>query len=324
MTMQAIRFSETGGPEVLRLEDVARPKPGPGEILIRHTAIGVNFIDTYHRSGLYPVPLPSGLGLEAAGVVEAVGAGVDGFVAGDRAGYCTGPIGAYATMNVTPATRAVKIPAGVADTIAAAALLKGMTARYLAKVTFPLSPGAVCVIHAAAGGVGQILTQWACHLGATVIAVVGTPQKAALATRLGAHHVVLASDDVARRVREITQGEGADVVYDSVGRDTFAASLDCLRPLGMFVSYGNASGPAPDVSPAILAQKGSLFFTRPTLFHYTRTPALLQETADDLFAVIAGGQVSVAAPQAYALADAAQAHRDLEARRTTGSLVLTP
>lgn len=322
--MKAIRFSETGGPDVLRYEDVATPTPGPGEILIRHTAIGVNFIDTYHRTGLYPVPRPSGLGLEAAGVVEAVGAGVEGFVPGDRAGYCTGPIGAYAEFNVVPSARAVKLPATISDAIAAAALLKGMTARYLCRVTFPLTPGHTCVVHAAAGGVGQILVQWARRLGATVIAVVGSPAKAAIATRLGAHHTLLSGEDIAKRVRELTGGEGADVVYDSVGRDTFAASIDSLKPLGMFVSYGNASGPAPDVNPGMLAQKGSLFFTRPTLFHYTRTPELLQATADDLFAAIASGNVAIAEPTRYALADAAQAHRDLEGRRTTGSLVLQP
>lgn len=322
MTMQAIRFSQTGGPDVLRFETVAKPAPGPGEILIRHAAIGVNFIDTYHRTGLYPVPLPSGLGLEGAGVVEAIGAGVTRFAVGDRAGYCSGPIGAYAQFNVVSESRAVKLPATMADDIAAASLLKGMTARYLAKATFPLKPGHVCVVHAAAGGVGQILVQWAHHLGATVIAVAGTPAKAAIAQNLGADHTILASEDIAKRVREITGGEGADVVYDSVGQDTFMASMDSLKPLGMFVSYGNASGPAPAVSPAMLSQKGSLFFTRPTLFHYTRTPALLQETADDLFDVITRGIVTIAPPTRYALANAAQAHLDLEARKTTGSLVL--
>jgi NADPH2:quinone reductase len=324
MTIQAIRMSQTGGPDVLRLESVAKPVPGQGELLIRHTAIGVNFIDIYHRTGLYPMPLPSGLGLEAAGVVEAVGPGVEGFQPGDRAGYCTGPIGAYAHYNAVPAVRAVKIPATIADDIAAAILLKGMTARYLAKATFPLKPGHTCVVHAAAGGVGQILTQWAVHLGATVIAVVSSAEKARIAERLGAQHVIHAGGDLARQIRALTAGEGADVVYDSVGKDTFHASLDCLKPLGMFVSYGNASGPAPDISPGLLSQKGSLFFTRPTLMHYTRTPALLQETADDLFAVIASGAVKIAQPTRYGLADAAAAHADLESRRTTGSLILSP
>jgi NADPH2:quinone reductase len=322
--MQAIRLSQIGGPDVLRYETVAKPTPGQGELLIRHTAIGVNFIDTYHRSGLYPVPLPSGLGLEGAGLVEAIGPDVSGFSPGDRVGYCTGPIGAYAEYGVVPAARAVKVPLTIPEEIAAAALLKGMTARYLTKVTFPLKPGHTCLIHAAAGGVGQILTQWARHLGARVIAVVGAPAKAEIAAACGAHEVLLATDDLARQVRARTAGEGVDVVYDSVGKDTFHASLDALRPLGLFVSYGNASGPPPDVSPALLSQKGSLFFTRPTLFHYTRTPALLQETADDLFAVIGAGAVKIAPPTRYGLADAARAHADLEARRTTGSVVLVP
>ena len=323
--MKAIRIAETGGPDVIRVEDVARSRAGPGEILIRHAAIGVNFIDTYHRSGLYPIPLPSGLGLEAAGVVEEIGAGVERFKVGDHAGYCSGPIGAYAEIAVAPAARAIKLPAGVDASIAAAAMLKGMTARYLLKRTFPLAKGHVAVVHAAAGGVGQIAVQWGKHLGATIIAVVGSAEKGALVRGLGADHVIdSAREDIAKRVREITGGEGADVVYDSVGKDTFASTLDSLKPLGVFVSFGNASGAAPAFEPGILASKGSLFFTRPTLFTYTRTPELLQETADDLFGVIASGDVKIAPPTAYRLADAAQAHRDLEARKTTGSLVLTP
>ena len=322
--MKAIRIAETGAPDVIRVEDVARPRAGAGEIVIRHAAIGVNFIDTYHRTGLYPVPLPSGLGLEGAGVVEDVGAGVDRFKVGDRAGYCSGPLGAYGELHAVPAARAVKIPAGVDDTIAAASMLKGMTARYLLKRTFSLRAGDVAVVHAAAGGVGQIAVQWGKHLGATIIAVVGSAQKGALARSLGADHVIEAREDIAKRVREITGGEGAHVVYDSVGKDTFQSTLDSLRPLGTFVSFGNASGPVPAFEPGILAAKGSLFFTRPTLFTYTRTPELLQETADDLFDVIAKGIVKIAPPTPYRLGDAAQAHRDLEARRTTGSLVLTP
>ena len=323
--MKAIRIAETGGPDVMRLEEVARPRAGAGEILIRQTAIGVNFIDTYHRTGLYPIPLPSGLGLEGAGVVEEVGAGLARFKVGDRAGFCSGPLGAYAELHVVPASRAVKLPAALADSIAAASMLKGMTARYLLKQTFPLKAGDVAVVHAAAGGVGQIAVQWAKHLGATVIAVVGSAAKGALARGLGADHVIDTSrEDIARRVREITGGEGAHVSYDSVGRDTFQASLDCLRPLGMFVSFGNASGAIPAFEPGILAAKGSLFFTRPTLATYTRTPELLQETADDLFDAIARGIVKIAPPTQYKLADAARAHRDLEARKTTGSLVLAP
>ncbi len=322
--MKAIRITETGGADVIRVEEVARPRAGAGEILIRHAAMGVNFIDTYHRTGLYPVPLPSGLGLEGAGIVEEVGPGVERFKVGDRAGYCSGPIGAYAEMHVAPAARAVKIPAGVDDAIAAAAMLKGMTARYLLKRTFPLQAGDFAVVHAAAGGVGQIAVQWGKHLGATIIAVVGSAEKGVLARGLGADHVVQSSDDIAKRVREITGGEGAHVVYDSVGKDTFQSTLDSLRPLGMFVSFGNSSGAAPAFEPGVLAAKGSLFFTRPTLFTYTRTPELLQETADDLFDVIAKGIVKIAPPTPYKLADAAQAHRDLEARKTTGSLVLVP
>jgi len=323
--MKAIRIHQTGGPEAMAREEVETPQPGPGQVLIRHAAIGVNFIDTYHRTGLYPVSLPSGLGMEAAGVVEAVGDGVTRFKAGDRAGYCTGPIGAYAEAHVVAADRAVALPGFISDDIAAAAMLKGMTARYLLRKTFPVNHDHTVVIHAAAGGVGQILVQWAKHLGATVIAVVGGAEKGALALSLGADHVIdSTSEDIAKRVRAITGGEGADVVYDSVGKTTFEASLNSLKPLGMFVSFGNASGPAPDVSPGVLSAKGSLFFTRPGLFHYTRTAAMLQETADETFAVIGNGNVKVAAPARYALADAVQAHRDLEARRTTGSLVLIP
>jgi NADPH:quinone reductase len=323
--MKAIRISGTGGPDVIRVEEVAAPVAGPGEIVIRQRAIGVNFIDTYHRTGLYPIPLPSGLGLEGAGEVVAVGEGVTRFRVGDRAGFCSGPIGAYAELHAVPESRAIRIPDGVSDDIAAAAMLKGMTARYLLKRTYPLKAGEFAVIHAAAGGVGQIAVQWARHLGAVVIAVVGSAAKGEIAASLGANHVIDSSrEDIAKRVREITGGEGAHVSYDSVGKDTFNVSLDCLRPLGMFVSFGNASGPAPAFEPGLLSQKGSLFFTRPTLMTYTRTPELLQETADDLFDVIAKGIVKIAPPTRYALGDAAQAHRDLEARKTTGSLVLVP
>jgi NADPH2:quinone reductase len=323
--MQAIRFSETGGPDVLRVVDVEPPAPGPGQILVRHAAMGVNFIDTYHRSGLYPVALPSGLGLEGAGVVEAVGPGVTRFRVGERAAYCTGPIGAYAEAHVVSADRAVRVPDPMPDDLAAAALLKGLTACYLLKNTFPVKPGHVAVIHAAAGGVGQIAVQWAKHLGATVIAVVGDAAKADIAKTLGADHVIMSrTDDIAAKVRGLTNGEGADVVYDSVGKDTFEASLKSLKPLGMFVSFGNASGPAPPVDPQALSLNGSLFFTRPTLFHYTRTTALLQEAADALFEVVDAGAVTIAAPARYRLADAAKAHRDLEGRRTTGSVILAP
>lgn len=323
--MKAIRFEKTGGPEVLKFVDVDDPKAGPGQIVMRVAATGVNFIETYHRTGLYPLPLPNGLGSEAAGVVEAIGEGVTRFKVGDRIGTCSGALGAYAEKMLVRADQAVALPSSVSDEIAAASLLKGMTARYLLRKTFPVEPHHVAVVHAAAGGVGQIAVQWAKHLRATVIAVVGSDAKAELARSLGADHTIVSTrEDIAQRVRELTKGEGADVVYDSVGKDTFDASLKSLKPLGMFVSFGNASGAAPPFSPQLLAANGSLFFTRPTLNTYVRTPALLQETADDLFDVMAKGAVKIAKPTRYKLGDAAEAHRDLESRKTTGSLVLIP
>jgi NADPH2:quinone reductase len=323
--MRAIRIAQNGGLDVIALADIATPEPGPNEVRVRHHAIGVNFIDTYHRSGLYKIALPSGLGLEAAGVVDAVGASVTRFKRGDRIAYCSGPIGAYAEAHVVNEARAVKLPDEISFDIAAASLLKGMTARYLLRKTFRVERGHVVVIHAAAGGVGQIATQWAKHLGAVVIAAVGSDAKAGIARELGADHVIVtAREDIAKRVREITSGEGAHVVYDGVGKDTWDASLDSLRMLGMMVSYGNASGAVPPISPLTLSQKGSLYLTRPTLFHYTATSAQLDETAADLFDMIGKGAVKIAPPTRYALGDAAQAHRDLEARKTTGSLVLTP
>jgi NADPH2:quinone reductase len=322
--MKAIRIESNGGADVLALMDVPEQPPGPGQIRVRHHAIGVNFIDIYHRTGLYKNPLPSGLGLEAAGVVDAVGADVTRFKAGDRVAYSAGPIGAYAQAHVVQQTQAVKLPDAIGFDIAAASLLKGMTARFLLRKTFRVERGHDVVIHAAAGGVGQIATQWANHLGARVIAVVGSDAKAELARSLGAEHTIIQGrEDIAARVKEIT-GAGAHVVYDSVGKDTFVASLDSVRPLGMLVSFGNASGPPPDINPLELSRRGSLYLTRPTLFHYTATPEQLDETAADLFAVIASGAVKIAAPTRYALADAAQAHRDLEGRKTTGSLVLVP
>ena len=322
--MKAIRLEHNGGPEVLALADLPTPEPGAGEVRVRHHAIGVNFIDTYQRSGLYKIGLPSGLGLEAAGVVEAVGAGVTRFRQGDRVACARGPIGAYAESNVVNEAHAVKLPDAVSYDIAAASLLKGMTARFLLRKTFRVERGHDVVIHAAAGGVGQIAVQWAKHLGANVIAVVGNDAKAEIAKSLGADHTIItAREDISKRVREIT-GVGAHVVYDSVGKDTFEASLDSLRPLGMMVSFGNASGPAGAIAPSELQRRGSLFLTRPTLFHYTATVEQLDETAADLFDVLASGAVKIAAPTRYALADAAQAHSDLEARKTTGSLLLVP
>ncbi|MEZ5957710.1 MAG: quinone oxidoreductase [Hyphomonadaceae bacterium] len=322
--MKAIRLERNGGPEVLALTDLPAPEPGADEVRVKHHAIGVNFIDTYQRSGLYKIGLPSGLGLEAVGVVEAVGANVTRFKQGDRIAYASGPLGAYADANVVNEARAVKLPDAIPYDIAAASLLKGMTARFLLRKTFRVERGHDVVIHAAAGGVGQIAVQWAKHFGANVIAVVGSDAKAEIAKSLGADHTIItAREDIAERVREIT-GVGAHVVYDSVGKDTFMASFDSLRPLGMMVSFGNASGPPPDINPLLLSQKGSLFLTRPTLFNYIATVEQLDETAADLFDVVAKGAVKIAAPTRYALADAAQAHRDLEARKTTGSLVLVP
>ncbi len=323
--MKAIRIEETGGADVLRFADIDTPATGASEVRVRAEAIGVNFIDTYHRSGLYKIALPSGLGTEAAGIVDAVGADVRRFKAGDRVGYCTAPIGAYAEMHVVNEAVLVRLPKAVAFDIAAASMLKGMTARYLLRKTFRVEQGHVVVIHAAAGGVGQIATQWAKHLGAVVIATVGSDAKAEVARALGAEHVIVTSrENIAERVRTITDGEGAHVVYDGVGKDTWDASLDCLRRFGVMVSYGNASGAIPPFSPLVLSQKGSLYLTRPTLFHYTANPADLDETAADLFDVLARGGVKIAAPTRYKLADAAQAHRDLESRKTTGSLVLIP
>lgn len=324
-SMKAIRIHETGGPEQMRLEEVPLPAPGLGEVRVKHEAIGVNFIDVYRRSGLYPLSLPSGLGEEAAGVVDAVGEGVTRFKAGDRIAYCSGPSASYAEYNIVDANKAVLLDARIPFEIAASAMLKGLTAYYLLRKTFRVEPGHIVLMHAAAGGVGQIATQWAKHLGATVVGVVGSDEKANLASALGADHVIVSSrEDMAKRAREISGGEGVDVVYDSVGKDTFEASLDSLKPLGLMVSFGNASGPVPPISPLVLMQKGSLFLTRPTLGTYVRTTALLDEAARELFAVIASGAVKIAAPTRYALADAAQAHSDLEARRTTGSLILTP
>ncbi len=322
--MKAIRIEANGGPDVIALTDIAEREPGLGEVLVRNHAIGVNFIDVYHRTGLYKSALPNGLGLEAAGIVEAIGDGVTRFSVGDRIVYANGPIGAYAEAHVVKQTQAVKLPDAIPFDIAAASLLKGMTARFLLRKTFRVERGHDVVVHAAAGGVGQIAVQWAKHLGANVIAVVGNDEKAAIAKSLGADHTIIPGrDDVAKRVREITS-VGAHVVYDSVGKDTFIASLDSLRPLGMMVAFGNASGPPPDINPLALAQRGSLFLTRPTMFNYTATVEQLDETSADLFAVIEKGAVKIAAPTRYALSDASQAHRDLEARKTTGSLVLIP
>jgi len=322
--MKAIRFSQTGGPEVLDYVDVDLPPPGPGVARVRHTVVGVNFIDTYHRSGLYKLPLPSSLGSEAAGVVEAVGEGVASLKPGDRVAYA-GAMGAYADANNIPADRLVKIPAGVSDETAAAAMLKGMTAQYLLKRTYPVKRGQTILFHAAAGGVGLIAGQWAKHLGATVIGTVGSDDKIALARENGYAHVLnVRKDGWVKTVRDLTGGEGVPVVYDSVGKDTFAGSLDCLAVRGMFVSFGNASGPVPPFDPGILAAKGSLYFTRPTLASYARPGSELQETAADLFAAIASGAVKIAVHQRFRLSEARKAHEALHARSTTGATVLIP
>ncbi|MDQ0469450.1 quinone oxidoreductase family protein [Labrys wisconsinensis] len=321
----AIRIHKTGGPEVLSYETVEVPAPGPGEALIRHHACGVNFIDTYYRSGLYsPGPLPFVLGAEGAGEVLAVGEGVTNVLPGDRVAYA-GSIGSYAQERLYPAARLVTLPAGIAYEQAAAMMLKGMTAQYLLRRTFRVEKGHTVLVQAAAGGVGLLLCQWAKALGATVIGTVGSEEKAALARANGADHTVLyKSEDWVKRVAELTGGEKCDVVYDGVGRDTYPGSLDCLKPLGYWVSFGNASGPVEPVSPLVLMQKGSLFMTRPTLGTYTAKREDLVATANELFAAVASGAITVPINQRYALKDARKAHEDLEGRATTGASVLIP
>ncbi|MBX9295986.1 quinone oxidoreductase [Chromobacterium vaccinii] len=322
---QAIVFAETGGPEVLRLQNVEIGAPGPGQARVRHTAIGVNFIDTYQRSGLYPLPLPSGLGSEAAGVVEAVGEGVAGLAPGDRVAYAGGPLGAYSTERLIAAEHLVKLPDGVSDETAACAMLQGMTVEYLVQRTFPVQPGQTVLWHAAAGGVGQIALQWLSAMGVHVIATVGSQAKAEIARSLGAAHVILyREEDVAARVREITGGKGVPVAFDSVGKDTFEASLNSLSPRGMMVTFGNASGPVPALAPLELTKRGSLFLTRPRLGDYIATRAELEASSAALFRRLRDGTVKLAPSHRYPLAEAAQAHRDLEARRTTGSVILLP
>jgi NADPH2:quinone reductase len=321
----AIRFHEHGGPEVLRAEDIEPGKPAAGEAQMRHTAIGLNYIDVYDRTGLYAGELPSGLGREAAGVITALGRGVRGFKVGDRVAYVLSKPGAYCEVRNVPAARLVKIPRGISDAQAAALMLKGLTAQYLLRRTYPVARGDVILVHAAAGGVGLLLCQWAKSLGAKVIGVVGSDAKAELARRNGCKHVlILGREPLPAEVRKLTRKEGVAVVYDSVGKDTFMDSLDCLRPLGMMVTYGNASGPVPPVSPLELSKRGSLFLTRPTLLSYIGTRQALDAAARELFAAVKSRAVRITIGQRYALTDAAQAHRDLEGRRTTGSTVLVP
>lgn len=322
--MRAVRFSQTGGPEVLKLVEVETPAPGPGQILIRQQAIGINFIDTYFRSGLYPMKLPAGLGSEGAGVVEAVGEGVTRFKAGELAAYAGAP-GGYADYVVVPAARAVKVPADLDARTAAAALLKGMTAEFLLRRLHAVQPGETILVHAAAGGVGQILVQWAKALGAVVIATVGSQAKADRARELGADHVILYRDqDVAAEVRRITGGVGVPVAYDSVGKDTFEGTLGSLARRGLFVSYGNASGPPPPVEAGRLMRAGSLFFTRPTMADYQATTEELDASAAALFGMIASGKVKIEIGQTFPLAEARRAHEALESRQTIGASLLIP
>jgi NADPH2:quinone reductase len=320
----AIRVEKNGGPEVLQWQQLDLDAPGPGMVTVRNRAIGLNFIDTYHRSGLYPLPLPTGIGLEAAGVIEAVGDGVSLGV-GDRVAYCSAGIGAYAEAINLPEKRLVRLPEGIAFDQAAAALLKGQTAEYLIQRTYPLRADETCLFHAAAGGVGLIFGQWARSIGARVIGTVGSDEKAELARANGYDEVInYRNENVVERVLEITGGEKLPVVYDGVGRDTFDVSLDCLRPRGLMVSFGNASGAPGPLDLQVLAQKGSLFITRPTMMTYTASAKELQKSSNDLFARMLSGAITVDIKQRYPLRDAARAHRDLEARKTTGSSLLLP
>jgi len=321
----AARIHQQGGPEVLRYESVELGAPGPGQARLRQTAIGLNYIDVYHRSGLYPLAsLPTAIGMEAAAVVEELGEGVSEVSVGDRVAYASPPPGAYATDRLMTADRLVVLPEAISDQQAAAMMLQGMTVQYLIRRTYRVKPGDPVLFHAAAGGVGLIACQWLRHLGATVIGTVGSEEKAALAKAHGCHHTILyRQEDVAKRVRELTGGTGVPVVYDSVGKDTFEASLDSLAPLGLLVSFGNASGPVAPFDTGILAAKGSLFFTRPTLMTYTAKRADLLAAAGELFEVVTSGAVKIEVNQTYPLSEVAQAHRDLEARKTTGSTVLT-
>ncbi|MGE5386078.1 MAG: quinone oxidoreductase family protein [Betaproteobacteria bacterium] len=321
----AIRIHQFGGPEVLVWEEVTVAAPAPGEATVRHAACGLNYIDTYHRTGLYPLSLPAGIGLEGAGTVEAVGSGVTHVKPGDRVAYAGGPVGAYAEVRNLPADRLLKLPDAIDFETAAAMMLQGLTAAYLLRRTYRVQAGDPVLIHAAAGGVGLIACQWAKALGATVIGTVGSDAKAELAKAHGCDHVInYSTENFTARAREITGGQGVAVVYDGVGKDTFMGSLDALRPLGMMVTFGNASGPVPPFDPLLLSAKGSLFITRPGIAHYTAKRADLEALGAELFEVVTSGKVKIEVRQKYALKDAAQAHRDLEARKTTGSTILLP
>ena len=321
----AIRIHAPGGPDVMQWEEVAVGEPGPGEARVRHTAVGVNYIDTYHRGGLYKLPLPAGIGSEAAGIVEAVGSGVTWVKAGDRVAYCGGAVGSYSEVRVMPAERLVKLPDGISDRVAATLMLKGLTVQYLFRQTYPLKEGETILFQAAAGGVGLIACQWARALGVTMIGTVGSDDKAALAKAHGcAHTIVYTRENFVERVKALTGGKGVPVVYDGVGKDTFPASLDCLSPRGMFVSYGNASGPVPPFDILMLTAKGSLYVTRPTLVTYTATREAITAMAKELFDLVLAGKIKSEPRQTFPLRDAAAAHRALESRATTGATVLLP
>ena len=322
---KAIRMFKTGGPEVMEYVDVEVGEPGPGEVRIRHAACGLNFIDVYFRTGLYPQPLPGGLGQEGAGTIEAVGAGVTDFKEGDRVAYAGRPNGAYAEARVMPADILVKLPDSISFDTAAGMMLQGMTVQYLLRQTYPLKGGETILFHAAAGGIGLIASQWARALGVTMIGTVSSEEKAALAKANGCTHVInYKTENFVERVKEITGGKGVPVVYDSIGKDTFTGSLDCLSPRGLMVSFGNASGPVSPFGMNELASRGSLYLTRPSLGNYVATREQLDATASDLFAMVESGKVSIEINQRYALKDVGQAHIDLESRKTTGSTILTP
>ena len=323
--MKAIRIYKPGGPEVMQYEDITLTAPNRGEVRLRHTAIGLNYLDTYHRSGAYPLPLPSGLGFEAAGVVEAVGDGVTDFKVGDRVAYGAGPIGSYSQARNMPANRLAKLPDTISDETAAAMMLKGMTVRYLLRETYQVKAGETILWHAIAGGVGLIAVQWAKHLGVRVIGTTSSPEKAALAKSMGCDEVInYTEENVAERVRELTDGKGVPVVYDGVGRATLESSLDSLSPFGLLASFGSASGPVKNFDAGILGEKGSLYLTRPSLMTYVASDEALRANTADLFEMVGSGAVKIEVNQTYALADVAKAHRDLEGRTTTGSTVLLP
>lgn len=321
-----VRFHETGGPEVLRVEQLDVGKPGPGQVRVRQTAVGVNYIDTYHRSGLYPLPgLPSGIGLAACGIVEELGPEVSGLAVGDRVAYGNGPIGSYCSERVMSAATLLKVPEGIPDDVTAGMMLRGMTVEYLTRRTFKVEPGMYVLFHAAAGGVGQIACQWLKHMGVHVIGTVGSDEKAEIARRNGCEFPINYSrENFKDRVMEITGGKGVPVVYDGVGASVWDDSLDCLSRRGMYVQFGNASGPAPDINPLVLSQKGSIFLTRPTLMAYTATREELEESANAMFDVVKSGAVTIEVGQSYPLTEAAHCHRELESRKTTGSTVLIP